>query len=83
MNIYGGRGNDEIRWGGSANDAATAHTINGGLGDDLIGPTMYGLNENIGESSGISAGLGGAGLNLTINGGEGNDRVGLFPGNGG
>lgn len=42
MNIYGGRGNDEIRWGGSANDAATAHTINGGLGDDLIGPTMYG-----------------------------------------
>ena len=85
MNIYGGRGNDTIKWGGAAEVAAAgaAHTINGGLGDDLIEASKYGDNMNIGESDGIANGLGTMGLTLTINGGEGNDRVGLFPGNGG
>ena len=83
MNLFGGRGNDEIRWGGAASDAASAHTIEGGLGDDLIAPSKLGDNMNIGESAGIANGLGQAGFTLTINGGEGNDRVGLFPGTGG
>ena len=58
MNLFGGRGNDEIRWGGAATDAASAHTIDGGLGDDLIEPSKLGSNMNRGESAGISNGLG-------------------------
>ena len=58
MNLFGGRGNDEIRWGGAASGAASAHTIDGGLGDDLIEPSKLGSNINRGESAGISNGLG-------------------------
>ena len=49
-NIFGGRGNDEIRWGGGDDITGGTHQIFGGLGDDLIGPTTVGTGTLVGES---------------------------------
>ena len=73
--IFGGRGNDEIRWGGADEDADAIHKLYGGLGDDLIGPSAYGTSGALGTSYGISYG---ATILPRIYGGEGNDRIEAF-----
>ena len=73
--VFGGRGNDEIWWGGSHSDPTTVHKLYGGLGDDLIGPLAYGASGTLGTSRGIKNGFG---YGVRIYGGEGNDRIEAF-----